>query len=124
MAAFILGGFAALGTAASTGFTEISGGGYARQPLLLVPVDADVMINQGGMTFGPDTSTAWGAITTVGVFDAAAGGNLLLFWPLSQPPYGASSGTVTFAAGALLLHLERVQAAAADSIPTTFPRQP
>jgi hypothetical protein len=115
-------GYAGLGSnVPPAAFSEIAGAGYARQPVVLVPVDGDVMSNQGGMTFGPDVAAPWGAITTIGLFDAPSGGNVLLEWPLSLPAQAAASGTVTFGSGAILLHLERLQLAAADVVPTALP---
>ena len=88
--------FIALFTAAPSdagGGTEVVGGGYAR--VSLAPLDTNWKATQGG-TSGPSsgsggvTSNAvaitfpaptanWGAVSHVGIFDAASGGNLLIW---------------------------------------------
>jgi hypothetical protein len=72
---------------------EVSGGGYARQPLAGVMGAADASgfsVNTTQITFGPATVN-WGTITWLGVEDAASGGNML--WP------GAPSMPRTIASG-------------------------
>jgi len=88
--------YLALFTAAPTdagGGTEVTGGGYAR--VNLAPSDTNWKATQGGtsgassgtggltsnavaITF-PAPSANWGTVTHFGIYDAASGGNLLLW---------------------------------------------
>jgi hypothetical protein len=94
--------YLALFTAAPSdagGGTEVAGGGYAR--VNLAPLDTNWTATQGGtsgnssgaggvtanavaVTFAAP-SAAWGTVTHFGVFDAASGGNLLLWDALAAP---------------------------------------
>lgn len=74
--------YAALYTAApsdSGGGTEVGAGvGYSRQAVTFgAPSPAGVIANTNAPTFGPNTTTNWGSITHIGLFDASSGGNLL-----------------------------------------------
>jgi len=88
--------YVALFTAAPSdlgGGTEVAGGGYAR--VNLAPVDTNWKATQGGtsgassgtggvtsnavaITF-PAPSAPWGTVTHFAIFDAASGGNLLIW---------------------------------------------
>jgi hypothetical protein len=70
--------------------TEVSGGGYARQPITF-GANADVTINtekykqtsnNANVSF-PQATANWGIVTHFGIFDAASGGNLLDYDPLT-----------------------------------------
>lgn len=81
------------------GGTEVAGGGYAR--VNLPPLDTNWTATQGGTTgassgTGGATSNAvvvtfpvpsadWGTVTHVAIFDAATGGNPILWAPLTTP---------------------------------------
>lgn len=110
--------YVALFTAAPSdagGGTEVVGGGYARvnQP----PSDTNWGSTQGGagnssgssgttanasiITF-PVPSANWGTVTHFGIFDAASGGNLLIWDALTTPRTIASGDPApTFQVGAL-----------------------
>ena len=79
--------------------TEVSGGSYAR--VQRDPSDANWEATQGGVvgassgttgltqnfaaiTF-PVPSAFWGQVTHLAIFDAASGGNMLLYGTLTQP---------------------------------------
>lgn len=81
------------------GGTEVSGGAYAR--VNLPPLDANWTATQGGtsgnssgtngqtgnaaiITFATPTAT-WGSVVAFGIFDAATGGNLLIWDALVTP---------------------------------------
>lgn len=72
-------------TAADTG-TEVTGGAYARTPVTFgapaIISNKETIKNSADVTF-PVASADWGAITHVGIRDAAAAGNLLYYGPLS-----------------------------------------
>jgi len=79
--------YLALFTAAPTaagGGTEVTGGSYARQAIVLTaPVTAGVTDNNADIVF-PTPSANWGTITHGAVFDASTAGNMLLFGSLVQ----------------------------------------
>jgi len=68
-------------TASGTG-TEVSGGGYARQQVTFNASSGGVITNNADVVF-PTATASWGTVTYVGIRDAATGGNLLYFAPLS-----------------------------------------
>ena len=102
------------------GGTEVTGGSYAR-----VPVAAS-LANWAG-THGAGTSTAssgtggqtsnngvlafptatapWGTVVGFGLFDAATGGNLWIYAPLTAAQAIGSGATASFAAGQLTVTL-------------------
>lgn len=74
--------FSAGGADDGTGFTELSGGGYARVPTggstWTTPTPAAPSVIQNATPIVFPTSTAiWGAITAFGLYDALTAGNLL-----------------------------------------------
>ncbi len=97
------------------GGTEVAGGSYAR--VAMTASGANLAGTQGAGTTTASTGTSgttsnnnaiafpaptadWGTVTHMAVFDASAGGNLLLVWPLS-PSQVINNGMTepTFAAG-------------------------
>jgi hypothetical protein len=64
------------------GGTEVSGGGYARQSFTLTAASGGATSNAADITFGPATAN-WGTIVAVGIFDAATGGNMLMYGNLA-----------------------------------------
>ena len=74
--------FTAVGTDAGTGFTEVSGGGYARVTTAAGDWSAasgtgpSTISNTGMLTY-PAASANWGSVIAFGLFDAASAGNLL-----------------------------------------------
>ncbi len=79
----------ALFTAAPTdsgGGTEVSGGSYARVDVssnfAAASGTSGSLSNNSDVTFA-QASASWGSVTSVGVFDAASGGNLLLYGDLT-----------------------------------------
>lgn len=64
------------------GGTEVSGGSYARQAVTFGPYAAGSVKNSADITF-PTATADWGTITHVAIFDAATGGNMLLYGALT-----------------------------------------
>lgn len=101
-----IGLFTAVGTDAGTGFTEVSGGGYARQAAsgavwnASSGSDPSTITNASVITF-PTSTAAWGTILAFGLFDAASAGNLLDWDFLGNDPWfpftctAASPGVLT-----------------------------
>ncbi len=86
--------FVALGTggADATGLTgEPAGNGYARQRVTFGGTGPQQNTDAVRFTF----TTGVGALTHVGLFDAATGGNPLTWSALSQPAQVTAAGTVT-----------------------------
>lgn len=62
--------------------TEVSGGGYARQPATFSAPVAGSTSNNSDIEF-PVAATNWGTITHLGIYDAVSGGNLLYHGPFT-----------------------------------------
>lgn len=89
------------------GGTEVTGGSYARAALN--PLDANWAAPVGGNGVTSNSSTItfatpsanWGNVTHFGIFDAASGGNLLLWGSLTIAKTINQGDAVTFPAGSL-----------------------
>lgn len=100
--------YVALYTAAPTdagGGTEVTGGSYARVAVTCnttnwgAPGTNGTTSNSNAITF-PTATANWGNVVAVAFFDAASGGNMLIW--LTQTSTAVNSGqTASFAAGAL-----------------------
>ena len=100
-------------TAAPTdagGGTEVSGNNYAR---LAVPADttnfptvtSGTVQNALTLTFAIPSGN-WGTVTHIGIFDAATGGNLLVWGALSSPRVITSSADVRLNQNQLTITLD------------------
>ena len=74
-------------TDASPSTGELSGNGYARQAATFSAASGGATANTADLTFGPNTTTNWGLLGYVSVWDAVSAGNCLM--------HGALSSTVT-----------------------------
>lgn len=96
--------------AVGTGNTDItltgepSGNGYSRQSVTFT-VSGDTATNSGAITFGPNTTSAWGTMASVAIFDASTGGNCLWAGPLTDAKAIAVGDSLTIAASALTVTL-------------------
>lgn len=61
------------------GGTELSGNGYARQPVTFSAAASGATTNSAAVDFPVATGSSWAAAIAFGVFDAVSGGNLL-YW--------------------------------------------
>ena len=98
--------FTAVGTDAGTGFTEVSGGSYARVATSGATWNAasgtapSTTSNASTITF-PQATASWGTVIAFGLFDASSGGNLLAWDFLGNDPWvpfsctSASPGVLT-----------------------------
>lgn len=95
-------------TEADTG-TEANGAGYARQQITFGSVSTSgtksVIANAAVITF-PQAAGSWGTITHIGIRDAATGGNLLFYAPLSISKKVESGDRMEFPAGAITTSLD------------------
>lgn len=97
-------------TDAGANFTEPVGNGYTRlsvpngQWAAAVQGQPSTKANSTLFTF-PIASGGWGLITYVGIFDAAAAGNLRLFGALAASKTVASGDTAGLPVGTVILQL-------------------
>lgn len=90
-----------------TGFTEPTGGGYARVALanstanFSSPVNGRVSVTED-VTF-PMTTSALGIVYAVGIFDSASGGHLLYYDRVNTSKYIADGVVLTLKAGAVVI---------------------
>lgn len=105
---------------ANTG-TEVSGNAYARASVASAltswagtQATGSVVVssgtngttsNNGAITF-PTPSGSWGTVVGFGIFDAASGGNLLFWGPLSINKTINQGDTVTFPVNSLALQID------------------
>lgn len=68
-------------TDANTG-VEVTGGAYARQPITFGVASNGASSNSADVMY-PVATANWGTIVSVGVYDAATGGNLLYYGSLT-----------------------------------------
>ncbi|MDR2076905.1 MAG: hypothetical protein LBP61_08275 [Desulfovibrio sp.] len=62
---------------AGTDGTEVTGGGYARQPVTFGDVSGEgVVVNSEAVIF-PDVTSPWGSVAGFALLDAETGGNIL-----------------------------------------------
>jgi hypothetical protein len=64
-------------TSDAGGGTEVSGGSYARQAVILSAASGGASENSSDITF-PQATADWGTITHVALMDALTGGNMLM----------------------------------------------
>lgn len=91
--------YAALFTATPSdtgGGTEVTGGSYARQALTMGTPSLGTISNTATITF---SSVPSGTITTLGVYDASTGGNLLYYQGLTSNIIVPSSGAADIVFG-------------------------
>ena len=80
--------------------TEVSGGGYARQPAAFSAAVNREIVNSADLQF-PTATADWGTVVGFGLFDAETGGNLLVFASLSTPKNVLTGDQPYFPAGEL-----------------------
>ncbi|PYB71276.1 phage tail fiber protein [Rhizobium wuzhouense] len=83
----VLSAFLALGSLNPTtfAFTELSGSGYARQPISFVASGAGEVTNDAALLFPAITGASWSRYNALAVFDALTAGNRLMAWNVRQP---------------------------------------
>ncbi len=86
---------------ASGGGTEITGGGYGRQPATFSAPTNGVTSNVSDVNF-PIASTDWGAVVAFAICDTSSGGNILYFGNLSTPRTVLTNDQLRFPAGQLV----------------------
>lgn len=68
-----------------TGGVEVSGGAYARQAMAFTAATggSPASVANSALIQFPTATAAWGTIVAAGLYDAATGGNLLEYGPLT-----------------------------------------
>jgi hypothetical protein len=90
-----------------TGATgELSGNGYARQSATFTEDTNGLVDNDAIITFGPNTTTNWGTVSHVSVWDALTTGNCLAKGALSSSVTINVNDSLQIAAGALDISLD------------------
>lgn len=94
------------GAAGTTGFTEVSGGSYARVSKTNDATNfgtadsgtgaSSTRQNKTAVTF-PAATASWGVVRYAGIFDASTGGNMLAFAQLTADKTIDSGDTASFA---------------------------
>jgi hypothetical protein len=92
--------------------TEVTGGSYAR--VALNPLDANwsATASGNGTTSNsvsiqfPAATADWGTVTSFGIWDAATGGNLLIYSALTNARTITNGTTPSFGAGALTFQID------------------
>jgi hypothetical protein len=101
--------YVALHTADPTetgGTGELSGNGYARQSATFTEDTNGLVDNDGVITFGPNTTTNWGTVSHISVWDALTTGNCLAKGALSSSVTINVNDSLQIAAGALDISLD------------------
>jgi hypothetical protein len=91
--------------------TEVTGAGYAR--IARAPLDANwnatttngITANTASLQF-PAATADWGTCTHFGIWDAATGGNLLIYALLTAARTITNGTTASFGAGALTFQVD------------------
>lgn len=86
---------------ASGGGTEVSGGGYARQPVTFNAPVNQTCTSAGAVTF-PIATAGYGTVVAFAILDAPTSGNMLYFSPLSASRSILVNDQVSFPAGQLV----------------------
>lgn len=96
-------------TVSGTNVTEPSGGGYARVAIssALGQPSNGVITNSTAVTFAKSTAD-WGVMTHFVVYDAATGGNLLLYNAMSRARTVEADNIMVAEAGAITLSVVNV----------------
>jgi hypothetical protein len=90
-------------TDAGTG-TEVTGGGYARQPITFNAPSNGQVTNAADILF-PVATASWGTVTHIGIYDAASGGNLLFHGALTTSKTISTDDQIKIAAGDITITL-------------------
>lgn len=90
-------------TDAGTG-TEVSGGGYTRQPISFGS-STDGSCSNVGDIFYPAATAGWGTISHIGIYDAGTAGNLLYYGSLITTKSIAANDQLKVAAGDITVTL-------------------
>ena len=90
--------------------SEVSGGGYARQPVVFGPITAGIGTESRGVNTNmvqfPVATAPYGTVSYLGVMDAATGGNILSRHPLVAPKTVSSGDDIRFPPGSVVVTVD------------------
>lgn len=86
------------------GGTEVTGAGYARQPITFGAPSGGQIANTGAVTFTASGGN-FGTIAGAAIFDAASGGNMLAYRAVATSGPINDGDSVTIAVGAFTISL-------------------
>lgn len=95
-------------TASGTNVTEPSDSAYARVKLSSLSVPANGVVKNSQEISFADSTVDWGTITHFVIYDAATGGNLLIYNTVDKPRLVQADSSVKFEANGLKLSLKDV----------------
>ena len=96
-------GWIGYGTSLQAGVMQEPGdAAYSRRPIQFSMLENGMTFDLDSGTVGP-SSVSWGTLTVGGLFDAASGGNLLVFFPLMTPAPIGGGMTYTTSPGVNML---------------------
>jgi len=84
--------------------TEVSGNGYQRVAVIFGAPSNRQIANSADVEF-PEATGSWGTITHIGIKDAATGGNLLAYGPVTNPKPIDAGDQVIFRTGNIVISL-------------------
>ncbi len=90
------------GAPGTTGASELSGNGYARQAVSMSASTARSSANSGAVVFGP-ASGDWVAATHFGLWSAVSGGTFIAGGALTTPRTVIALDSASFGVGALAI---------------------
>jgi len=82
-------------TPGTTGASELSGDGYARQAVTWNAATGQAITNDGDIVFGP-ASAEWAEATYYGLWSAVTGGTFIAGAALADPVTVPNEGSATF----------------------------
>lgn len=91
-----------------TGFTEVTGGAYARGSLGAGSTPSDGVVSNSTDVEFQECTANWGTIKAFGIYDAATGGNLLMFDEVTPNQSVVTGNQVRFKPGSLKLTIRAV----------------
>ena len=87
------------------GGTEVSGGSYARQSLSVSTASGGIVTSDADITF-PQATANWGTVVAIGIHDASAAGNLLMYTDLTTSKTIETGDILKIASGSLTVTLD------------------
>lgn len=89
-----------------TGFTEPTDNAYSRITLTGMSAPSGGEVSNSALLSFPESEADWGVMTHFGIFDAATGGNLLMYGELDPHRTVEAITVMNFKAGALKLSMQ------------------
>ena len=91
-----------------TGFTEVTGGAYARGSMGTGSAPSDGVVSNSADVEFHECTADWGTVKAFGIYDAATGGNLLMYDKVTPNQSVVTGNQVRFKPSALKLTIRAV----------------